>query len=259
MEPQQSGSPGPFDDGGLYDVLCSGLDYGNDYYVDLARRAKGPVLDVACGTGRILLPCLRAGADAEGLDLFDGMLARLRHKAAAEGFDPPLHRADMREFRLARRFALVMIPFNAFIHNMTADAQISCLRHCREHLQPGGLLAFDVAFPDPAAVVGTDGKRVLEGEVIHQETGLPVRMYDTRAFDRVAQTQRSLMEVELLDAGGNIVETHRWDFTVRYFYATELELLLRLAGFSRWELFGGFDRRPLAKETDAIVVEARAG
>src|SRR6266487_7185954 len=88
----------PFDDGALYDIVFERFDLGLDFYLGLARAAAGPVLDVACGTGRILLPCLKSGVDVEGLDLFPGMLARLRQKAAALGFDPKLHQADMAAF-----------------------------------------------------------------------------------------------------------------------------------------------------------------
>src|SRR5262245_40899286 len=111
----------PFDDGALYDILFEHLDLGLSFYLDLAKSAHGPVLDVACGTGRIMLPCLQAGIDIEGLDLFAGMLNRFRHKAAALGFNPVLHQANMSGFQLHRRFALIMIPFNAFVHNLTAD------------------------------------------------------------------------------------------------------------------------------------------
>src|SRR6185436_930865 len=99
----------------LYDIFFERLDLGLDFYLGLAQSARGPVLDVACGTGRILLPCLKAGVDVEGLDLFPGMLARLRHKATTLGFEPQLHHLSMSTFRLPRRYALIMITFNAFI------------------------------------------------------------------------------------------------------------------------------------------------
>ena len=149
--------PSTFDDGDVYDLVGGDMDYGRDFYVNLARRAGGPVLDVACGTGRILLPCLEAGVDIEGLDLFEPMLARLRSKATALGLAPRLHQADMSVFSLPRRFALVMIPFNAFIHNTTQEAQISCLECCLQHLSPGGELVFDTFFPS-IEIIGAPAK-----------------------------------------------------------------------------------------------------
>jgi SAM-dependent methyltransferase len=248
--------PSTFDDGELYDVLCTGLTYGIDFYVGLAREAKGPVLDIACGTGRILLPCAQAGIDIDGLDLYEGMLTTLRRKAAALGLVPTLYQADMGDFRLARRYALIMIPFNAFGHNLSQEAQIRCLERCREHLLPGGVLAFDGAFPGVGWVGATQNRRVLEGEFTHPQTELPVRYYDTRRFDRVKQIQYSTNEAEFLDAEGKVTAVHRSQIAIRWVYKDEMALLLRVAGFPRWEICGGFDLRPLTEETDDIVVLA---
>jgi SAM-dependent methyltransferase len=245
-----------FDDGEMYDLLLGELPYGINFYVSLARSAGGPVLEVACGTGRVLLPCLQAGVDIEGLDLFAPMLAKLRNKASAMGLEPQLYQADMSDFALPRRYALIMIPFNAFIHNMTQEAQVSCLTRCREHLLPGGQLVFDTFFPSIEVIGTAPNTRVLEGEFAHPVTGLPVRMYDTRTFDRVAQTQHSINEVELLDTEGNVKAVHRSEIRARYIFKHEMELLLRVAGFARWEIYADFDRRPLTQEHDAMIVAA---
>jgi len=247
--------PSPFDDGALYDVICAGLDYGVEFYLSLAKAAAGPVLEVACGTGRITLPCLQAGVDIDGLDLSAAMLDRLREKAEAVGYRPTLYQASMSAFELPRRYALVMITFNAFVHNLSTDEQLGTLRCCREHLLPGGLLAFDAYFPG-REMMATDQMRVLEGELKHPETGLPIRCYDNRTFDPVEQIQHSLNEIEFLDASGAVAVTHRSRSTARWIYKQEMELLMRLSGFSRWEICGDFDRRPLVKETDGMVVLA---
>ena len=257
MDNQPANSlPSTFDDGELYDLVLNDLPYGLDFYVALAREAHGPVLDIACGTGRILLPCLQAGVDIEGLDLFEPMLKTLRAKAAELGLSPRLHRADMSDFSLPRRYRLIMIPFNAFIHNLTQESQIHCLQLCREHLLPGGHLTFDTFFPALEFVSTPPGTRVLEGEMPHPQTGLPIRMYDTRTVDRVEQLFHSLNEIELLAADGSVQTEHRSEISSRYFYKHEMELLLRLAGFARWETYGDFDRRPLTRETDAMIVSA---
>jgi SAM-dependent methyltransferase len=248
--------PTPFDDGALYDLVVGTLDLGLDYYVSLAKAAHGPVLDVACGTGRILLPCLQSGVDIEGLDLFPPMLQRLREKASALGLNPALHRGDMAKFRLPRRYALIMIPFNAFPHNLTTEDQLSCLEACREHLLPGGMLTFDTCFPGQHWIGAPSGTRVLEGEFPHPETGLPVRMWDTRTFNRVEQLQHSFNEVEMLDATGNVAARYPSKTTLRWIYKGEMDLLLRLAGFARWEVLGEFDGRPLESETDSMIVKA---
>jgi SAM-dependent methyltransferase len=246
----------PFDDGALYDIFFERLDLGVDFYLKLAQAADGPILDVACGTGRIMLPCLKAGVDVDGVDLFPSMLARLRQKASALGFNPQLHEANMAEFRLARRYALIMITFNAFVHNLTTEDQLATLNACRDHLKPGGMLVFDTAFPGPHWIAQPSGTREMEMEIAHPETGLPVRMWDTRTFDRVKQLQYSSNEIEMLDATGKVIATRPSKTTIRWIYKSEMELLLRLAGFACWEILGDFDGRPLERETDAMIVKA---
>jgi SAM-dependent methyltransferase len=250
----------PFHDADLYDVLFSDLGFDRDFYLGLAREAGGPVLEVACGTGRILLPCLQAGVDIDGLDLFPEMLDVLRRKAAAlglaQGLAPRLHQADMRDFTLPRRYALIIIPFNAFVHNLTTDDQLHALRACRKHLATGGVLVFNVFFPGREIICGPQGSPVLEHEAPHPVTGLPVRIYDTRSLDLVAQVQTSQVEIQELDAEGRVAASHPSTTSMRWTYKPEMELLLQAAGFPRWQICGDFDRRPLTSDTDQMIVFA---
>src|SRR2546425_573503 len=101
----------------LYDALFWELAFDHEFYLARVRAAGGPVLDLCCGTGRLLLPMLETGADVDGVDLHPGMLARARARAAAQGFHPTLLAADMADFTMPRRYASVFIPFNAFAHN----------------------------------------------------------------------------------------------------------------------------------------------
>jgi SAM-dependent methyltransferase len=255
----EASAPTPFDDGELYDILLGDLDYGLDFYLELARRAGGPVLDIGCGTGRVMLPCLQSGVDIDGLDLFEPMLARLRESAATAGLSPRLYRADMSDFRLPRRYALIMIPFNAFTHNVTQESQIRCLECCREQLLPGGTLVFDGAFPGLHWIAGQQGCRVLEGEKTDPRTGRTLRMFDTRSFDRVRQIQHSITEVESVGRDGTVELLQRSEFDMRWVYKDEMALLLRHTGYARWEISGDFDGRALKQETDGMVVRAWAG
>lgn len=259
MSSPEASVPTPFDDGELYDILLSGFDYGLDFYVGLARCAIGPVLDIGCGTGRIMLPCLHAGVDVDGLDLFEPMLARLRQSAAKLGLLPRLYRADMSDFQTPRRYALVMIPFNAFPHNLTQESQIRCLGCCREHLLPGGMLVFDGAFPGLHWIAGKQNDRVLEGETIDPRTGRTLRVFDTRSFDRVRQLQHSITDVESVGPDGTVELVQRSEYDTRWVYKEEMVLLLRHSGYARWEICGDFDGRPLTQETDGMVVRAWTG
>ena len=248
--------PTPFDDAALYDALFEDFDFDRDFYLGLARGAGGPVLEVSCGTGRVLLPILEAGVDIEGLDLSAPMLERLEKKARARGLSPRLHRGDMRGFVLPRRYALVIIPFNGFVHCLTTNDQLACLRACRVHLAPGGRLAFNTFFPGRGSEPSTEGVPVLEGEGRHPASGRAVRIYDTRTRDWVAQVQHSEIEIQELDAAGRVVASHRSTTDMRWTWKPELELLLEAAGFERHEISGGFGGEPPSAESGLLVVSA---
>jgi SAM-dependent methyltransferase len=119
------------------------------FYPRWARKAGGPVLELGCGTGRVSIPLARAGFDVTGLDLSPHMLAVARGKwIRLAGSRPPAHpqlpgavrwvEGDMERFDLERRFRLIIIPFRAFQHLMTPEAQRRCLACVRRHLARDG-------------------------------------------------------------------------------------------------------------------------
>ena len=245
--------PSPFDDGELYDVLMSGWDGDLSCFRELAHEARGPVLDLPCGTGRVLLPLLQDGIDIEGVDLSAAMLDRLRKKAEALGLQPRVHQASMTDFQLDRQFALIVCACNSFAHNLTTEDQLESLRRYREHLLPDGLLVIDSFFPSMQYVI-TDQLRVLEGEVTDPRTGHLLRCYDSRTMDRVKQVQHSDNEIEEFDSNGRLVATHRNSTDARWTYKAEMELLLRGTGYSRWEIYRSYERQPFERESDPMIV-----
>ncbi len=237
-----------YTDPALYDLIYSWYDADLAFYLEKARAARGPVLEAGCGTGRILIPTLAAGVDIEGIDREPAMLARLKDKAAAQKLAPRVHVADMRDFTMPRHYALITIPFRAFMHLATTDDQIRALRCMREHLQPGGFLVFNLFFPGFRYIVEHHDQRMHERDVTDPEGGQSVSIWSTPHYDAVNQILTS--EREVLDSTG---ETKRYGFTLRWTFRYEMELLLRAAGFQRFQVWGGFDRRPLEHEIDEMV------
>jgi len=240
-------------DPAIYDMVYSWYDVDRAFYLQRAQEAGGPVLDVGCGTGRILIPMLEAGVDADGLDLREGMIARCREKAAAIGKSPTLFVADMRDFTMPRKYALVIMPFRVFQHALTTEDQLKVLRCIREHLEPGGALVFNVFFPNYERLAGSDGEQVLEREFDHPETGLPVHYYSKAWRDRVNQTMRCEAEIQESDPRGYAGKTHRYGYHMRWTFRAEMELLLLTAGFARFAVAGGFEGQPLDNDKAEMV------
>jgi len=242
----------PYVDPALYDIVYSWYHDDLAFYRDLAKASPGPVLEAACGTGRILIPTAQAGVDIDGFDLEPAMIARLKAKASAAELKLRVVVADMRDFTMPRRYGLITIPFRAFMHLSTTEDQIRALRCIREHLEPRGSLVMNLFYPNHAYIAEHRDQRMLEREIVHPVTGHPIALWSTQRYDLVRQTLFADREVIETPEDGQPV-THHYRFTLRWVYRFEMELLLRAAGFTRWEVRGGFDGRPLLTPEDEMV------
>jgi SAM-dependent methyltransferase len=151
------------DFGALYDAVplyAARADV--PFYVTEATQADGEVLELGCGTGRVLLPIARTGAAITGLDASRAMLERCRANVAREPAAVrdrvTLHEADASAFALGRRFPLIIAPFRVMQHLVTIDDQLRFLDAVGRHLAPGGHFVFDVFNPNLSALVSHDGQ-----------------------------------------------------------------------------------------------------
>lgn len=233
-----------------------------DFYLREALAAGGPVLEAACGTGRILLPTLVAGVDVDGFDGSPAMLRRFRARAPevlgerAVELAGRVWEADMRRFQRERRYALITCPFRAFLHLLTIEDQHAALDRFRAHLAPGGRLLLNVFHPSYRITVEQDGRRTLEDEFVHRATGRHTRLWTRVTNDLIEQVKTVENWFEELDEDHRIVSVTEAPFRISWIFKPQLELLLRSAGFSHWEIHGGFDRQPLERDDQEMVVEA---
>ncbi len=248
-------NPSPYDAPDLYDLLFDSLDFDIPYWLDVARGAGGPVLEAACGTGRILLPIRTAGFDIDGFDSSPAMIVRLKEKAGSSGLAVRADVADMRDFTMGRRYARIFCCFNGFAHCATIDDQLAFLCRSLEHLEPGGALVLHMSYPGPAYWHEPEGAAVLEHEAPRPGGG-KLQLWDNRKKNIVAQRQDSEVEIWELDASGHPQAVHKFSTSQRWVYRFELELLLRAAGFARCDILGGFDERPLMAPDDQMIAWA---
>jgi len=248
-------NPSPYDAPDLYDLLFDSLDFDVPYWIEAARAAGGPVLEIACGTGRLLLAIRKAGLAADGLDSNPAMIDRLRDRAGAAGLGVRAEVADMRDFDMGRRYSRIFCGFNGFAHCETIADQLACLRASLRHLEPGGALVLHMSYPGPAYWLEPEGKAVLEHEAPLPGGG-KVQLWDNRVKDIVGQRQDSVVEIWELDASDRPKSVRKFSTAQRWVYRFELELLFAAAGFARWEFLGGFDGRPLKAPDDQMIAWA---
>jgi SAM-dependent methyltransferase len=223
-----------------------------DFYRALAREGAGPVLELGCGTGRVLLRIAEDGFPCTGLDASCHMLDALRAKSRFPNLR--LAHAPMQRFDLGQdRFTLIFAAFRVFQHLYTVEDQLACLACVRRHLAPGGRLAFDVFAPRVARMAEA---RPEEVDLRFELNGESVTRYATVTPDPIEQILRIHFRYERA-RGGEVVGNDEASFKMRWFWRFELEHLLARAGFGEVTLYGDFDRRPIAADTPAFIVVAR--
>ncbi len=239
-----------YDDPHLYDEVvrpgpCDG------FYRDVAAETGGPVLELACGTGRLTIPLARDGHDVTGLDASPSMLRAAQAKAGAEGVSVLLRTGDMRSFSLGRRFRLVLVTCNSLAHLESNDALVSCLSGIREHLAEDGILAFDIVHPRPSALAACDGRTVRLDLGINPSSGIPVE--EEAHYDPVRQVRTARWRIGAGAGGGKPLAP----LALRQIFPQELELLLQASGLRLTARYGDFARRPLSADSLNQICLAR--
>lgn len=236
-----------------------------EWYRRKAMEGGGPVLELGAGTGRITLGVARDGIPIHALDSHRAMLDALRRKLAVESPEVrdrvTVIEDDMRTFDLTERFTLIIAPFRAFLHNLTEDDQLACLRRVREHLRPGGLFAFNVFHPSlefMAQHAGASAGVWRWGGMSDRSGGGCVVRSESNRYDTVRQVVHSLHRYDEYGADGALSRTSLHRIELAYLYPGDIRRLLLLAGFTSPEIAGGFDGRPFQRDTDELVIEARA-
>ena len=247
----------------FYDHVYDAMDRKDvGFYVDLAKQTGGPVLELGCGTGRVLVPTARKGLAVTGIDLSEHMLDICQKKLAQEPEEVQARsrtvRADIRDFDLGTRFKLITIPFRPFQHLVTVEDQMACLSSVQRHLEPRGLLALDVFDPSLSRLVDDNRQEVEEIAPRQMPDGRTVaRNTRTDSIDLDNQVQHFELIYYVTHSDGREKRTvHAFPF--RYFFRYEMEHLLARAGFEVEALYGDFDQSPFgSKSRGELVFVAR--
>jgi SAM-dependent methyltransferase len=227
-------------------------------YRDFALSADGPILEIGCGTGRVLVPLAAEGHVVTGLDASAAMLALTRAKARANHVEDrvTLLQGDMRDFEMPGRFGLAFSAINTFMHCHDMEQQLACLRCIRRHLQPGGQLVVDLFHPDLQTLLECDGRLLSRGELRDPDTGHIVQHVFARRLELATQTQQLNYLMDEIDASG-VVHRACFSLQVRFVYRYEMELLLRLAGFSLETVYGSYELEPFDSGSEKMIFVAR--
>jgi len=228
------------------------------FYVDLARERGGPVLEIGCGTGRVLLPTARAEIEIHGLDNSRPMLDVLRTHISREAPEVQqritLHSGDMRDFHLNRSFPLVTIPFRPMQHMFTVEDQVSTLKSAATHVAKGGILAFDVFYPKFERLPLRIGEEQLEVEWSSKSDPETIirRFYRKDAVDKINQTY-SLTFIFRTYRNEELVGEESEPLKMSYYTYPHLRALFSLAELEPVAEYGSFAKTPLDNAAEEMI------
>ncbi len=242
----------------LYDSVHEGVIEDITFYLEEARRG-GLVLEVGCGTGRVLIPVAEAGIPVVGIDISIAMLGICQRKIAELPVEVRgrirLAEADMRDFSFSERFGLIYLPNQTFLSLLTAEDQIRALSNFRAHLRDGGRLAMD--FFDPNIRVIGEDLGLLRGTTrtgrVGKSTGDELTRIDNdnkvvhwfkSAWEPKSQIVNHTVIIDELNPGGTVIGRHYMHHVLRWIYRYEFEHLLSRCGFELEGLYSTPDRNP---------------
>lgn len=234
-------------------------DYVDDLPMlhELARRARGPLLELGCGTGRALVPLAEAGFEIDGIDSSPAMLriARAKVNAAGVAGRVRLIEGDFRRGLAAGRYRFAFALMNTFLH-VEQPQQAVTLRAWHAALAPGGLLLLDVFSPDVAELAAVNGRLEWDKTWTDPATGRQVMKLLARTVDPAEQVMQVSHIYDETDAEGTVRRSVA-SFELTYLWRNEAYLLLEKAGFEVEQLYGDWEMNDHDSGSDRMILVAK--
>ncbi len=227
--------------------------------LDLAAECGDPILELGCGTGRVLVPLADAGHTITGIDISPALLDIARQKSQIANCESrmSLIKADLRTFDLPQKnFAFAFCTSNTLMHLPTQADQLALLRNAHRHLQLNGLLLIDLFNPDLPRLLAVNGVQELADQWEDETSGAQVFKWCVRRVDWAEQIQETLFIYEELFPDGAVRRTP-CPFPLRFLWRSEAELLLEKAGFTVEDVWGDFDGNPYDMSSEHLILLAR--
>ncbi len=235
----------------LYD-----LEYVHDYdvpfWLALAEREDGPVVEWGAGTGRIAIPLAEEGFDVTAVEVSEEMVEKGWSKSTSVKWVC----GDMRSAKPGKRYRLAICAFNSFLCLTKLEDALAFLANAREHLEPGGLLSIEVSAFSPEELAEDSEEPKCQHDFTRDMTSGKLERFSISRYDSASQIMEMRLLYDLYGRSG--LESQRaHDLTIRVTNRDELILMLRLAGFEIEAVYGGFEGEPFTAESEHLILLAR--
>jgi SAM-dependent methyltransferase len=250
----------------FYNTIARYYDAENENVTDdltlysaLAEETGDPILDIGCGTGRVMLHLAMDGYQVDGSDTSSVMLERGRRRLK--------NRIDLQDlaafyegnalgFKFPQSYAMIIIPYNGLMHFRSTAEQSKLLKHLSNYLEDDGVIVIDL--PNAGEMFSTvdDGAVTLERTFIEPESGNMVMQQSVSTLNRTEQLQYITWIYDEIGADRTVRRTVA-PLTLRYVFPAELDLLLQVNGLERFERYGDYEQGPFEEGCERLIVLAR--
>jgi SAM-dependent methyltransferase len=228
-----------------------------DVHLGFSRRFGGPVLELACGTGRLVAPLAQAGFEVMGVDSSEPMLERARARLAGLGVEAELVQQSLQALDLGRTFPTIILGLDSFGLLLGREDQLKALRAAHAHATHDGRLILDVANGNLRGAGEPNEELVHDLTLPNPETGLPITKFVLRRPRPSEQVDELMFFYDEQDARGYLRRS-MVELKLRWFTRFELELLLQTAGWHVEEVYGNYDLAEFGPDSDRLIVVSRA-
>ena len=244
-----------------YREIAPWYDIEHDVFADdlplirqLVETIGDPLVELGCGSGRVLGSLADLEMRLTGVDISPTMLARARHrKGWGAGIELVLR--DMAETGLDTGiFGIVLIALNSLLHATTSEHQREVMAEAFRLLDPRGSLYIDIPNPHAGAFEFSDHQVGVEGSWLLDD-GSRITRYGARTGNRTAQTISNTVWYDSISNSGQLTRIST-AFEQRYLYPSELLLMLEMVGFSEWQVYGSYDLDPYTDTSARLIVVA---
>ncbi len=243
-----------------YDAENKGKDDDTALYLELAEQEGAQrIMDIGCGTGRVMVPLADKGYTVHGIDSESAMLEiaeRYRAQSPARQHNMVLHLGDVRNYTLDEKFDLMLIPYNGLMHFHTQEEQIGVLKRVRAWTADDGLMVLDL--PNAGEVFATPETSALtfERTFLEPDSGHLVMQMSYSYLDRTSQTFRVTWIYDEVTADGTVKRTSA-PLVLHYYFYPEVKLLLERSGFEVEAVYGDTEYNPFEDGCERMIVFAR--
>jgi SAM-dependent methyltransferase len=241
-----------------YDLLADlyDLEYNHDhdlpFWLALAEREGGSIVEWGAGTGRLSVPLAAAGFDVTAVEASKAMIEQGRAKGATVEW---VH-GDARSVKLGRRYKLGVCAFNSFLCLRNQEDALAFLRNAREHTEPGGLLGVEVSAFSPEELSDAPGGPSLRHDFTREPLWGTLERFSVSRYDPATQLLSMRLFYELYDREGRLKSKRTHELVIRVVGRGELELMLKHAGFEVEAVYGGFEGEPFGEESERLILLA---